>query len=61
MSEIRGQMVVADEVEQSYLWERYSALLKETKNLEFQLRSQSAQNPKNSTPRGESDPPGVEN
>ena len=61
MSEIRGQMVVADEVEQSYLWERYSALLKETKTLEFQLRSQSAQNPKNTTSRGESDPPGVEN
>ncbi|MBU44871.1 MAG: DNA primase [Spirochaetaceae bacterium] len=61
MSEIRGQMVVADEVEQSYLWERYSALLKETKSLEFQLRSQSAQNPKKPTHQGESGPTGVEN
>ncbi|MEQ8353188.1 MAG: DNA primase [Leptospiraceae bacterium] len=61
MSEIRGEMVVADEVEQSYLWERYSALLKETKTLEFQLRSQSAQNPKNTTRKGDSGPLEVEN
>lgn len=61
MSEIRGQMVVADEVEQSYLWERYSTLLKETKSLEFQLRSQTANNSKNHAPQGSSDPTEVEN
>ena len=57
MSEIRGQMVVADKVEQSYLWERYSALLKESKNLEFQLRSHERPGkPENPSPQGKSGP-----
>ncbi|MCB1140019.1 MAG: DNA primase [Leptospiraceae bacterium] len=61
MSEIRGQMVVADEVEQSYLWERYSTLLKETKNLEFQLRSQTSKKPGKKAQMGEFGPSGDEN